>query len=302
MIRRVSLVGIVAVLAASGVYALIYLFRWEWHRAIITALFFVAAEIGLGMALILRRLGRLEERVDELAQRPAPAVPIDPAVLARLQEAAPPARQPFAWLDQSSSNLSVFLPFLLGVGALASGLAWVVEQLARRTTAPTLERGLALRLSALALPEGGLVGPALTPSPTRERSGVARSILLPLLAVVLVTLGAAAGVDWLGDAVQTRPEVRHPGVTTRVEVELRGSRSAARPEQTAAILWGTCSHTLRGTVGQATIRSLGEGRIELLVPADITPRAEERVRGCLEDAVVDRVQASVVSVEPAPDH
>jgi hypothetical protein len=298
VIRRASLVGIVAVLAASGVYALIYLFRWEWHRAIITALFFVAAEIGLGMALILRRLGRLEQHVDELAQRPAP---IDPAVLARIQEAAPPARQPFAWLDPKSPNLSVFLPFLLGVGALASGLAWVVEQVARRATTPSLERSLARRLSPLALPAGGLVGPAIGASPARERSGVARNVLLPLAAVVVVTLGAAAAVDWLGDAVQTRPEVRQEGVTTRVEVELRGERSAARPEQTAAILWGTCSHTLRGAVGQATIQSLGGGHIELLVPADITPRAEERVRGCLEDAVVDRVQASVVSVEPTPD-
>jgi hypothetical protein len=190
----------------------------------------------------------------------------------------------------------------LGVGALASGLAWVVEQVARRTTTPTLERGLALRLSPLALPEGGLVGPALEVSPRPERSGAARNVLLPLVAVVVVTLGAAAAVDWLGDAVQTRPEVRREGVTTRIEVELRGSRSVARPEQSAAILWGTCSHVLRGPVGQATIRSLGGGRMELVVPADITPRAEERVRGCLEDAVVDRVQASVIAVEPAPDH
>ena len=70
--RRLSLAGVVAVLAASGAYALIYLFRWEWHRAIITALFFVAAEIGLGLALILRRLARLEQHLDELAKRPAP--------------------------------------------------------------------------------------------------------------------------------------------------------------------------------------------------------------------------------------
>ena len=96
--------------------------------------------------------------------------------------------------------------------------------------------------------------------------------------------------------------MRRDGVVTRVELELRGARSAARPEQSAAILWGTCSHVLRGAVGQATITSLGGGRMELLVPADITPGAEERVRGCLEDAVVDRVQASVIAVEPAPDH
>jgi hypothetical protein len=299
--RRLSLAGVVAVLAASGAYALIYLFRWEWHRAIITALFFVAAEIGLGLALILRRLSRLEQQVDELSKRPPPAATVDPAVLARIQEAAPPARKPFAWLDPTGSNLSVFLPFLLGIGALASGLAWVVEQVARKTTTPALERRLALRLSPLALPEGGLYGPALAPtSVVPERAGLGRSLLLPLAAVTVVAGLAVGGIDWLGDAIQTRPEPRREGVSTRIEVELRGSRSAARPEQSAAILWGTCSHVLHGSVGPASIRALGGGRMELVVPADIGPRAEERVRGCLEDAVVDRVQASVVTLEPLP--
>jgi hypothetical protein len=306
VIRRLSFVAVLGVLAASGAYALIYLFRWEWHRAIITALFFVAAEIGLGLGLILRRLARLEQHLDELARRPMPnGGPVDPAVLARIQEAAPPSRKPFEWLESSSTNLSVFLPFLLGVGALASGLAWVVEQLARRTTTPALERHLALRLAPLALPEGGLVGPALGPPPARERPGVAnvaRGILLPLVAVVVVTAAAFGGIDWLGDAIQTRPEVREEGVVTRIELEMRGSRSTSRPEQAAAILWGTCSHVLRGEIGQETIRALGGGRMELLVPAHVTPRAEERVRGCLEDAVVDRVQASVVSVEPSTGH
>jgi hypothetical protein len=302
VIRKLSLAAVVLVLAASGAYALIYLFRWEWHRAIITALFFVAAEVGLGLALILRRLTRIEQHLEEIARRPAAGAPIDPAVLARIQEAAPPARKPFAWLEESTTNLSVFLPFLLGIGALASGLAWVVEQLARRTTAPALERSLALRLSPLALPEGGLLGPALGAPPVRDRAGLARGILLPMVAVTAVTALAIGGIDWLGDAIQTRPEVRHEGVVTRVEIELRGARSAARPEQSAAILWGTCAHTLRGAVGQESIRSLGGGRMELLVPADIGPRAQERLRGCLEDAVVDRVQASVVSVEPATGH
>jgi hypothetical protein len=301
VIRKLSFAAVVLVLAASGAYALIYLFRWEWHRAIITALFFVAAEIGLGLALILRRLTRIEQHLDVIARRPASA-PIDPAVLARIQEAAPPARKPFEWLEQSTTNLSVFLPFLLGIGALASGLAWVVEQLARRTTAPALERSLARRLSPLALPDGGFLGPELGAPPVRDRAGLVRGIVVPMVAVIAVTAAAIGGIDWLGDAIQTRPEVRHEGVVTRVEIELRGARSAARPEQSAAILWGTCAHTLRGAVGQETIRSLGGGRMELLVPADIGPRAQERLRGCLEDAVVDRVQASVVSVEPAAGH
>ena len=301
MIRKASLTTGVLVLVASGVYALVYLFRWEWHRAIITALFFVAAEVGLGLVIMLRRLGRLEQRIDAL-DRARPFGPtVDPEVLARVQEAAPPARNPFAWLDPKSPNLSVFLPFLLGVGALASGLAWVVEQLARRTTTPALERRLARQLAPLSLPEGGFLGPPVVAPPARVGAGPAAGMLLPLGAVVAVVGLGYGAIDWLGDAIQSRPEVREEGVTTRIEVELHGARSIARPEQTAIVLWGTCSTVLRGAVPPATVNLLDPGRMEVLVPTDITPRAEARVRGCLEDAVVDRVQATVVSLGPVKE-
>jgi hypothetical protein len=300
--RRISLAAVIGVLAASGAYVLIYLFRWEWHRAIITALFFVAAEIGFGLAVLVRRLSRLEQRIDELAQSSqAPASPtIDPAILERIRETAPPMSNPFAWLDPSDPRLGVFLPFLLGVGALASGLAWVVEQLARHTTTPMLERRLAQRLGPLALPEGGLLGIGTGPIGPVARPRLGRTWAIPIVALRLAVGAAAAGVDWLGDALQTRPDERRGDVTARVELQLRGSRSAARPTQAAAILWGTCSHVLHGSVGQAVVRDRGAGRIELMVPADIGEHAEERLRGCLQDAVVDRVQATVVSVEAVP--
>ena len=46
---------------------------------------------------------------------------------------------------------------LIGMGVVASGLAWLVERLARATAGPALERGLASRLAPLAWPTGGLV-------------------------------------------------------------------------------------------------------------------------------------------------
>ncbi len=299
MIRRLAFVLPVGVLAGSGGYALIYLFRWEWHRAIITALFFVAAEVALAAAMVLRRLGRLEQQLTDLAERPARPVDLDPAVLARIQGAAPPPANRFEWLDPSSPNLSVFLPFLLGVGALASGLAWVVEQTARRTTTPTLERRLAHRLTPLALPAGGLLGPEPAPTAQPERRPV-RGWVGPLLVVVVVAAMATAAIDWLGDAIQTRPDARQADVATRIDLELRGGRSSAWPDEAAAALWGTCSHVLHGTVGQASFRNAGQGRFEILVPTHIGHHAEQRVRGCLEDAVVDRIQASVRGVEVVP--
>lgn len=300
--RRLTLVMAAGVLAASGIYALVYLFRWEWHRAIIAALFFVIAELGLGIATVLRRLARLEQRLDDLARRGASsaAPEIDPAILARIREAAPPAPTPFAWLDPRQQNLSVFLPFLLGVGALASGLAWVTEQLAQRTTTPALERRLARSLGPLALPTGGLLGFQPEPPAPAARAGRARSWALAIAGGTLVVGSAAAATDWLADSLQTRPDPHREQISTRIGVELRGARSAVWPDQAAATLWGTCSHVLHGTVGDAAIRDVGAGRIEIIVPVHIGSNAENRVRGCLQDAVVDRVQATVLAVEAIP--
>lgn len=303
MMRRTALVVVVGVLGASGAYALIYLFRWEWHRAIITALFFVAAEVALGIAVILRRLARIEEQLDQLqagARRGSSDLGADPAVLGRIREAAPPPRSPFGWLDPTDSKLGVFLPFLLGVGAVASGLAWVVEQLARRTTMPALEHRLAQRLAPLAVPSGGLLGaePQVLAGPRRSSGPL--GWMLRLGAVVAIALLAASGIDWLGDSLQTRPDVREADVSTRIEVQMRGSRATARPEQSASLLWATCSHTLHGSVGAADVRHLGGGRIEVVVPTYIGTNAEQRVRGCLQDALVDRLQATVIALESVP--
>jgi hypothetical protein len=296
--RRVAFALVLGVLAASGAYALIYLFRWEWHRAIITALFFVAAEVGLGVSVVLRRIGRLEQQIAELADSGVAAngSAVDPNVLARIHESGPEPSKPFAWLDPRQSNLSVFLPFLLGVGALASGLAWIVEQLARRATAPVLERRLAQRLAPIAMPAGGLLSPAPVPMAQSRRGGRSRMLVRLVAAVAMLALSVAT-IDWLGDTLQTRPDERRPDVTTQIHVELRGARSTARPEQVAATLWGTCSHVLHGSVPAATIREVAGGRIQLTVQMHVGSHAEERLRGCLQDAVVDRVQATVVSLE-----
>ncbi len=75
MTRKLSVLAIVPVLAITGAYTLIYLFRWEWNRAIITGIFFLAAELALAIVLLLRRFTRLEHRLDrmEAPNQPAPS-------------------------------------------------------------------------------------------------------------------------------------------------------------------------------------------------------------------------------------
>jgi hypothetical protein len=170
--RRIGLLATIVTMGGAGWYVFVYLYRWEWNRALISGVIFLAAELGLIGTLVIGRLARLERRLDEGgaagAARPAATsssssralrrVEPDPAVLARLRESTPPPREPFAWLTKRPQEVSVFVPVLLGAGAVLSGLAWVVERLGRRLTGPALENNLARRLHAIALPPGGFVG------------------------------------------------------------------------------------------------------------------------------------------------
>ena len=147
--RRIGRLAGVVVLLTSGTYFLVYLWRWEWNRAVVVGIIFLATEIGLSTFAVLDRirgLGRSQ-------------TPPDPEVLAALRTTAPPPRNHFAWLSPRNNQMGVFVPVLMGMGVVVSALAWIVERLSRATAGPALERGLARRLSALAWPAGGLVSP-----------------------------------------------------------------------------------------------------------------------------------------------
>lgn len=158
--RRLAVILGLLVLAFSGFYVFVYLYRWEWNRALFCLGLFVAVEIALGLALVLSRLGRLSERLNSLGR-------VDPDVLARITETAPEPSRPFAWLspEEAAGKTAVFVPVLMGAGLVLSGVAWAVERLASATARPVMEHGLARRLSALSLPD------ELVP-PARQRSSL----------------------------------------------------------------------------------------------------------------------------------
>jgi hypothetical protein len=152
-VKRLAWLIAGAAFVASGSYVLVYIYRWEWHRALIVGLFFLAAEIGLATALVLRRLERTAT-----AGRGQSLAP-DPVVLARLREArgVPADTHHFAWLQPSDGRLNVFIPVLLGAGVVVSGLAWLVERIAGASGGPDAEHDLTSDLRRIALPDGGLV-------------------------------------------------------------------------------------------------------------------------------------------------
>lgn len=157
-------IGLVTLLA-SGFYLFLYLERWEWNRALISGVLFLAAEIGLIGAAILGRLR------DAAVRSPRSAARVRTAV----RTSRPTPGKPFAWLRHDPTRLGVFVPILMGAGVLISALAWLVERV-RASISPAMELSLEADLVALHWPEGGLLCEGLPDDGELLRGPVLREV------------------------------------------------------------------------------------------------------------------------------
>lgn len=148
MRRLAWVIGAISLLGSIG-YLFSYVLRWQWNRALFSAAAAIALLVVLGTAAVLRKLGQLEERLDE-----GSGLTSDP-LLADL-EATRPQRDHFAWLRDATQQTNVFITVLLGGGVVVSGIAWLVGKIAEGTTTPAAERRLADRLGDLRFPDEGL--------------------------------------------------------------------------------------------------------------------------------------------------
>jgi hypothetical protein len=268
----------VVVLLVSGGYTLVYLYRWEWNRTLIAAMFFIAAEIALTTTLLLDAMRRRAQD--------------DRAAWAMVISTANSARSPrsFEWL-QDQQRLGVFVPVLLGTGVLLSALAYVVERVAGAFAGHAVDRRTA-GLIDLDLPLGGRgsVEDATTkPGARRVR------VLGWTVATAVVGLLAVAGVDLLADATQSRLAKRESvSGTTLIELDVRQNRQSRPIVDLAEAAWVACRST--GPPGAELVRAqdLGERRVELEVHPALTELRRRRVFGCLQDATIDRVRIDVV--------
>lgn len=283
-----------------GAYTIVYLVRWEWNRAIIAGLFFVAVELVFIAMVVVDRLRALEDRLDDLGTRPV--TPIDPVVRDAIADAAPPTVDRFGWLRDQVGRTNVFLPVLLGAGVLASSLAWVVERVARATLSPVRERRLAESLGVLRPPVGGFLG-AGAPAPMVAHRGRRLALAAGVsLLLVGMAVGTAAGIDFVADRTQSRPDERTTGVETRIELQLYGEVVAHDAERAFAHLWSLCTgpdvFRLR-TLPVPTVDHGPHGRFRLEIATHVGEHAMARLRGCLNDTTLDKVRSRVIRMETA---
>ena len=277
-----SAIGVVA-LVAAGFYVFVYLYRWEWNRAIMAGVLFVAAEIALATALVLDKFRSVEKKLDDAAGRGRRLESLD-----AIEDAAPPARRHFAWLGDQD-KVGVFVPVLMGAGIVISGIAWAVERIATSTARPLLERRLAARLQPLALPAGGLTGtaPLAPPLPAASRRATMKRAFVVLATGAALTLS----IDALGDLTQNRPDAITGGQTTVVlELSIKDA-DLGSPAAAATSLWMAC----RGTVSSdLQDLSVAGGRVSLTLEPALGPYSMRRLNGCLEDGTIDGLSAHLI--------
>ena len=136
----------IGTLVGAGMYMVVSLNRWEWNRALFFGLIVVVAEIGLATGLILRRLRHMELRSQ-----------VDPEIAEIFRTSRPPSRDRFAWLAKSTGKFNVFITFIVGGGLILSGIAWLVDRVAAKTSTPAGEQQLAAELGPISYPRGGLL-------------------------------------------------------------------------------------------------------------------------------------------------
>jgi len=276
------------VLVVSGAYLLIYLYRWEWNRAIVSGLFFVAAEVALAASMLLRRMQRLEQRLKDTADA-------SPHVLDHLRATPIDRPDPFAWLREQPHQLGVFVPVLLGAGAILSAIAYVVERVAEVTAAPVFDRRIARRLSALGLVSRGTEGSA-SRGAARGRPMVMIAASTACAVIAAVVIGWLA-VDALQDATQSRPETSPRPATTVIGLSIAQRGADERAEETAEALWVGCRSTLGAQPVHGRLVPITGDRIDLVVEPGIGDLSTRRLTGCLRDLRINRALAHVVSVE-----
>ncbi|MFI6462144.1 hypothetical protein [Streptomyces sp. NPDC050528] len=296
--RRIAYVFGSLAAAGAGTYLVVYLYRWQWQRAILCGILLLVVEVMLLGIVLLARLTRIEERVKESDARQRELTARQEDVLARLRQTSTEREGArFRWLEETADRTYVFVPVLMVTGVLLSGLAWVVQRIAAATGRPA-ERRLAGRLAVLAAPEQpGAVG-ELEDRPALGRRSKGRATRVAVVGVVGAALLAALVVG-LADLTQTREQSASDSEATSVlvQVDVRGADMTAERQALAAQqVWERCRDSTSVPLNHATLGSLGDGMFAGVVRPALAEHDRMRLRGCLEDAALDRAHLTVMGM------
>ncbi|GLZ08840.1 hypothetical protein Acsp03_63060 [Actinomadura sp. NBRC 104412] len=302
--RRLVYAGLGLMVLATGGYLVVYLARWEWQRSLMAGQLLLVCLIVLVAVAGAHRLRSLEQRIGDLAEgragsdarsgsgaRPGSDARAGDRSGPRPVEPTGDEAPRFRWLEAETYSYKVFIPVLLGAGIIVSGLAALVER-----AASALGRGQPASRArvpeSLALPPGGVLAGA----PESVPDG--RGLKVRLLGGGIALLLAGLAVVELAEHTQDRPDppMREAVSTLVIQARTHGPTGAATTDPLATRLWEYCRGSTRPYLQGGGLVPLGGQRYALVVQPALGEHAMRRLRGCLEDAVIDHGRFSVVSV------
>lgn len=293
--RSIGFALAAVILAVSGAYVVIDLARWEWNRAVISALVMVSALIVLVSMVLFRQLHRIEQRLESLErqrQRHDEADTLD--TLRSTNHAV--ANRRFQWLTRPPERLGVFIPVLLGAGVLLSLAAYLVERIAGVFAAATLDPRTARRLAPDVPLGSGLI--PTEPGPLVRTTARHRAVTVAVVALTAFVSLAAVGV--LRELTQTRPREVTAAGTTSIVLDIDQRRQSRPVAIVAEDLWGACRSRLPGAGELTAIIQLDGEHVEIEFDHALGRTGRTRITGCLEDHTLDLVRADVLAIESYP--
>ncbi|NUP14620.1 MAG: hypothetical protein HOZ81_00625, partial [Streptomyces sp.] len=106
----------------------------------------------------------------------------------------------------------------------------------------------------------------------------------------------------LAELTQTRAEEANENRATSVlvQLDLRGANVSSEGKALAAQqIWESCRHSTSAPLRHAALGDLGDGMFAGVVRPALTDHDLLRLRGCLEDATLERAHLTVVAVGDA---
>lgn len=270
VVRLVLWLSLAAVLVVAGGHTVYYLIYWEWNRAAVAGIGFVAGLVIAMAFLLLARLQRLERGMAVLLATQAVKPERPPAEESDLEP-----RPDFPWLSKPPVLLvgvlaasprpepeeAVFIPVFLAAGLLLSLVAGAVE-----------------RVAAAVQFRSGTPGDADLSQQWSGRS----LVLLPLIGLVVVVL--TVGGLYLVSHYWSRP--LGSGVTTlTVQVDHRGPTVPARDVVEAVGRF--CALDSGVGISFAGVTDGVDGTTLLRVEPLLDDAARRRYVGCVEDAQLE---------------
>jgi hypothetical protein len=114
------------------------------------------------------------------------------------------------------------------------------------------------------------------------------------VAALVLGVVAVIGVSSLADLTQNRPDPVVDGSSTVLTFDVGTRDYNGTDTEAAQALWAVCAATVSGATTGPT--ALANGHYSVSISPAIGTNGDKRLRGCLQDGTLDRVQGHVTSV------